>query len=150
MARLRERLGTIAMATLLLAPGAAVAGQVYSVDQMRCLSAIDRTERTAKLPPKLLGAIAMVESGRVDPVTRSAAPWPWSIDVAGVDHVFSSKRDAIAAVESARASGVQSIDVGCMQVNLMHHPDAFANLDEAFDPDATVTYAAGFLWGLHG
>ena len=32
-----------------------------------------------------------------------------------------------------------------MQVNLKHHPKAFANLNEAFDPATNVSYAAGFL-----
>jgi phytoene dehydrogenase-like protein len=40
---------------------------------------------------------------------------------------------------------MRSIDVGCMQVNLMHHPDAFANLDLAFDPQVNAAYAARFL-----
>ncbi|OYW08229.1 MAG: hypothetical protein B7Z53_05095, partial [Rhodospirillales bacterium 12-71-4] len=41
-----------------------------------------------------------------------------------------------------------SMDVGCMQVNLRHHPDAFANLEEAFDPMANARYAARFLRAL--
>ena len=39
-------------------------------------------------------------------------------------------------MQALQARGVRSIDVGCMQVNLMHHPDAFASLEEAFDPAA--------------
>lgn len=30
-----------------------------------------------------------------------------------------------------RPFGVHSINVGCMQVNLIHHPDAFTSLDHA-------------------
>lgn len=100
------------------------------------------------LPAKLLGAIGLVESGRFSPQTRTFAPWPWTINVAGVGRMFETKRDAIAAVEAAQAAGVQSIDVGCMQVNLMHHPDAFATLDQAFDPQTNTTWAAGFLTRL--
>jgi hypothetical protein len=44
-----------------------------------------------------------------------------------------------------QARGVRNIDVGCMQVNLHYHPDAFASLEEAFDPAANVAYAADFL-----
>src|SRR5690606_17964364 len=43
----------------------------------------------------------------------------------------------------------KSIDVGCMQVNLHHHPNAFATLDDAFDPQQNVAYAASFLSNLH-
>jgi hypothetical protein len=63
-------------------------------------------------------------------------------------HFYQSKADAIAAVQAARASGIQSIDVGCMQINLMHHPAAFASLDQAFDPRANAVYAADFLTAL--
>ncbi len=54
----------------------------------------------------------------------------------------------MAAVSALQARGVRSIDVGCMQVNLMHHPLAFATLDEAFDPDANAHYAGNFLNAL--
>jgi hypothetical protein len=35
-----------------------------------------------------------------------------------------------------------------MQVNLFHHPGAFATLDQAFDPRANANYAARFLNSL--
>ncbi len=48
-----------------------------------------------------------------------------------------------------QARGVRSIDVGCMQVNLMHHPDAFGSLEQAFDPTANASYAGRFLTQLY-
>ena len=54
----------------------------------------------------------------------------------------------MAAVNAHRARGARSIDVGCMQVNLLHHGDAFASLEEAFDPAANARYAAAFLQRL--
>jgi phytoene dehydrogenase-like protein len=48
-----------------------------------------------------------------------------------------------------QARGVRSIDVGCMQVNLYHHPQAFADLEQAFDPLANARYAGLFLRRLH-
>jgi soluble lytic murein transglycosylase-like protein len=44
---------------------------------------------------------------------------------------------------------VKSIDVGCLQVNLMYHPDAFATLEQAFDPRTNANYAARFLNTLY-
>ena len=43
-------------------------------------------------------------------------------------HLLSvSKADAIRAVQALQSRGViASIDVGCMQVNLVHHRQAFA------------------------
>jgi len=76
-------------------------------------------------------------------------PWPWTINAEGQGSFYDSKAQVIAAVRALQARGVRSIDVGCMQVNLMHHPDAFASLDQAFDPSANATYAAYFLNELH-
>ena len=118
-------------------------------DASLCTAAITQTEHSARLPPGLLHAIGMVESARLDPQTGHWAPWPWSINVGGIDHVYESKQAAIAAVQAAQESGIQSIDVGCMQINLKHHPLAFASLDDAFNPNINVTYAAAFLWRLH-
>jgi prepilin-type processing-associated H-X9-DG protein len=44
---------------------------------------------------------------------------------------------------------VQSIDVGCMQVNLMYHPRACRTLAQAFDPRANALYAGQFLNALY-
>ncbi len=51
-------------------------------------------------------------------------------------------------MRSLQAQGVRSIDVGCMQINLRHHPNAFADLEEAFDPVSNARYAARFLKDL--
>ena len=114
-----------------------------------CEAAIASAEAAAHLPPRLLGSIAIVESSRPDDrgVIR---PWPWTIDVQGRGQFFATKNDAIAAVAALQASGVRSVDVGCMQVNLMYHPNAFTSLDEAFDPSANARYAARFLNALYG
>lgn len=117
---------------------------------LACRGAAAAAERTHAIPPGLLWAIARAESGRWDPRRRARVAWPWTINAEGDGHFFPSKAAAIAAVRSLQASGVRSIDVGCMQVNLHHHPHAFADLDEAFDPVANATYAGQFLASLRG
>jgi len=107
------------------------------------------TERAANIPSHLMAAIARIESGRVDG-QGSVSPWPWTINVEGQGYTFDSKAAAIAAVREHQARGAKSIDVGCMQVNLMFHPNAFVSLDEAFDPMANARYAAKFLNELYG
>lgn len=114
-----------------------------------CRAAAAAAERQAGIPARLLSAIARVESGRADPETGAVTPWPWTVDAEGVGHFYPTKAEAIAAVRSMQARGVQSIDVGCMQVNLMYHPDAFASLEQAFDPMTNAAYAARFLTELH-
>jgi hypothetical protein len=114
-----------------------------------CQQAIAGTKPTARLPPNLLTAIGRVESGRMDPRDGNLKAWPWSINAEGRGYAFNSKAEAIAAVMALRARNVASVDVGCMQVNLMYHPSAFASLDEAFDPAVNVRYAAKFLGELY-
>jgi hypothetical protein len=135
---------------LLLALLATPAHAAVAVDDgALCQSAVNATEKAAHLPAQILRAISLVESGRPDPRTGAATAWPWTINVAGIGHFFANKADAIAAVQTAQFAGVQSIDVGCMQINLLHHPHAFANLDDAFDPAINARYAATFLQQLH-
>src|SRR5581483_7425522 len=62
---------------------------------------------------------------------------------------FDSAAAAITAVQGFQSGGVRSIDVGCFQINLLHHPAAFASLAAAFDPAANATAAAQFLSDLH-
>lgn len=100
------------------------------------------------MPGSLLPSIARVESGRLDGGTGRVRPWPWTINVEGTGSFFDTKEQAVAAVQGLQARGVRSIDVGCMQVNLMHHPKAFATLEDAFDPGANARYAMTFLSAL--
>jgi hypothetical protein len=114
-----------------------------------CRQAIQAAEREHRTSPGLLLAIGRVESGRADPRTGAFTPWPWTINAEGQGRHFESREEAIAAVQALQARGVRVIDVGCMQVNLHHHPQAFADLEQAFDPAANARYAALFLRRLH-
>ncbi len=113
-----------------------------------CRSAAAAAETAQHVPEAFLSAIAKVESGRSDPVTGIVGPWPWTVNAEGAGSFYASKAEAVAAVQALQARGVRSIDVGCLQVNLLHHPEAFASLDQAFDPAANAAYAAGFLVAL--
>lgn len=113
-----------------------------------CERAAARAETARGLPGGLLPALAQVESGRPD-AAGVVRPWPWTIDVDGQGQFFASKEEAVAAVRALQAGGVRSIDVGCLQVNLLHHPSAFVTLEAAFDPAANALYAARFLSDLH-
>ena len=114
-----------------------------------CRAAIAVAEHAGAIPPQLMAALGRVESGRRDPVSGVMVPWPWTINADGEGSFYDTKEQAIAAVRALQAHGVQSIDVGCMQINLLHHPGAFASLDQALDPSANTTYAARFLNELH-
>lgn len=116
---------------------------------LACRAAIARAEQDVHTPAGLLQAIGRVESGRRNPETGTSGPWPWTINAEGRGHFFPDKAAAIAAVRELQARGVRIIDVGCMQVNLHHHPRAFASLEEAFAPVSNARYAAQFLTQLY-
>lgn len=149
--RRAPRFRTAAFSLGLAAIAAASAGaQPAQTDPSAlCRAAIAQVEREAGLPSRLMQAISRVESGRraEDGATRA---WPWTINAEGRGSFFPTKAAAIAAVQALQTQGVRSIDIGCMQVNLRHHPTAFASLDEAFDPLANARYAARFLTELRG
>src|SRR3546814_8672829 len=63
----------------------------------------------------------------------------------GKVRVWPSKVAAIEEVRRLQARGIRNIDVGCRQVNLHYHPDAFASLETAVDPEANAAYAADVL-----
>jgi len=97
------------------------------------------------LPPHLLSAISKVESGRWVASRRTVSAWPWTVTSGGEGRFYATLEDALEAVQALRASGRRNIDVGCMQVNLLHHPDAFANMRAALDPAQNIAYAADLL-----
>lgn len=142
---------TLTLATLILlatsaghAEAGTLAGQSRLDPGQQCRIAIRAAERGSGIPVQLMAAIGRIESGRRG-ADGTVNPWPWSINAEGTDYVYETKEAVIAAVLALQAKGVRSIDVGCMQVNLMHHAQAFASLDQAFDPVENARYAAQFL-----
>ncbi|MBI5164354.1 MAG: transglycosylase SLT domain-containing protein [Magnetospirillum sp.] len=115
-----------------------------------CAAETARYERLYGIPPQLLDAISIVESGRWDAARRATLAWPWTITADGEGKFFPTKAEALAEVRRLKSRGVTNIDIGCMQVNLRYHPEAFSSIEDAFDPAANVAYAARFLKGLYG
>ena len=110
-----------------------------------CRQAIAAAERAHRIPTHLLAAIARVESGRRDQASGTFNPWPWTINMDGQGNFYDNKAQAVAAAVSMRPHVSRSIDVGCMQISLTNHPDAFYGMDQAFDPASNAEYGARFL-----
>jgi len=126
-------------------PGQA-AGQQPSEDAtVVCARAASQAERDWRLPTGLLAAIGIVESGRRGPTGMFPIIWPWTINAEGRGFYQPSKLAAVGMVRALQSRGARLIDVGCFQVDLFYHPDAFASLEEAFDPDANARAAARIL-----
>jgi hypothetical protein len=114
-----------------------------------CTRHLQRYETQYGIPSHLLSAIASTESGRYHDGLKIRLPWPWTINAEGKGYYFDTKEEAIAAALKLQARGIDSIDVGCMQVNIHHHPGAFVSMAQAFEPENNVAYAASFLRNLY-
>lgn len=115
----------------------------------RCAPAIAAMEQAHAIPSQRLRAVVLAESGRWDATRRRSFASPWTVTAGGQAAYFADKQAAVTEVKRLRAAKVESIDVGCMQVNLAFHPDAFDDLDTAFEPASNVAYAAIFLTRLY-
>lgn len=113
-----------------------------------CGAIAARWERAEDMPPGLLQAVALAESGRAHPAHGDARPWPWTVRSGPDSFYLPSKELALRKVRELHAAGRSNIDVGCMQINLGYHGTAFATLDDAFDPLRNVAYGARFLTQL--
>ncbi|MFA6019975.1 MAG: tetratricopeptide repeat protein [Rhodospirillales bacterium] len=136
------RLAAILLAACLISPSAFA--QTLS-GAGACNKPIAEAETRLNLPKGLLYAIATVESVYRDPQTNVRAPWPWTINAGGVGRFHPSIDEAKAAVVRELSRNVDSVDVGCMQVNLRAHPKTFSSLDLAFDPNTNVAAGADIL-----
>jgi hypothetical protein len=112
-----------------------------------CLREILLAQQRYDIPRNLLLGIGLQEAG----ISRggSFTVWPWTANSEGEGRFFDSAADAAAWVRGQQASGIASIDVGCMQINLRWHPEAFASLEDGLNPALNVDYAARMLKGLY-
>ncbi|WP_417513221.1 transglycosylase SLT domain-containing protein [Minwuia sp.] len=140
-------LPTLAALILLALPAAAntIPTDDKASQARACRDATAQTEQRYRIPAGLLGAIALVESGRSIKGVSARTAWPWTIHSQGTGRWLDTRDEAIAMVQDLKSQGVKNIDVGCMQVNLMHHPDAFKDMKSAFTPAVNADYAGKFL-----
>lgn len=118
-------------------------------DGRLCRQQTDLQGPRSGMPPNLLTALLFVESGRWDPELHQKSAWPWTVMAEGKGRMLESKQEAIAEVRRLQMRGVRNIDVGCMQINLYYHADAFDSLEEAFDPALNIAYAVDFIQALY-
>jgi len=105
-------------------------------------------ERIDNIPGGYLRAITVVETGRWDDARKASFAWPWTVTAEGEGKYYPTKAAAIRAVRDLRDRGLTNIDIGCMQINLRYHGDAFDSLAEGFEPSRNIAYAAEFLHRL--
>ncbi len=108
-------------------------------DSDLCLQAALAVATETGVPYDVLLAISVVETGRND------EPWPWTVNIGGEGHWPESKAEAVVLVDQALQTGLTNVDLGCFQLNLYWHAQAFQSVEDMLDPAKNAAYAAEFL-----
>lgn len=112
-----------------------------------CVREILRAQLRHGIPDNLLLGIGLQEAGRTH--RGELTVWPWAVNAEGEGRIFDTADAALGWIGERRAAGVTSIDVGCLQINLRWHPEAFTSARQGFDPERNADYAARFLKQLY-
>lgn len=104
-----------------------------------CEREISRAARRHGVPPQVLHAIGLTETGRRGRLS------PFALNIDGATVFAPDAAGALARFEQARAAGAKFIDLGCMQINHRFHGAAFPSVAAMLDPARNVDYAARFL-----
>lgn len=134
---------------MLIQPVQASTHDAFADNTFACMEATQKMEKEFQIKEHMLTTISSVETGRWNELEQQSLAWPWTINAQGKGQFFNTKAEAVRAVKKLQAQGVKSIDVGCMQINLSYHGEAFDSIEEAFDPENNVRYGAKFLKSLY-
>lgn len=115
------------------------------VESLKCMQLFNQFEYKYNIPLDTLHSIALKESGRPHSKHKIDIVWPWTVNIEGKGYYFNEKTEAVNFIKRKFLSGKRNIDVGCMQINLKHHPYAFSSVEDALEPINNVSYAAIFL-----
>lgn len=121
-------------------PSSSRYGRIYTADH--CEYHIREAEKQYNLPPFLLQAVALTESG------RGGRPHPHAMNIKGRSHFAdgTAEMERIVASEGGKRA---SIDVGCLQINLKWHAKRFRDWRSLLDPKFNAEYAAFHLTELY-
>ena len=107
-----------------------------------CEREMTRAAKRYDIPLGVLYAVGLTETG------KRGSLQPFAMNIEGRAHYSQNVADAVKDFQAARADGAVLIDIGCMQINQHYHGEAFASIEEMFDPRRNVDYAAAFLQQL--
>lgn len=126
----------------------ALAGSAAADPSELCRNAAEDAARDSGVPAALVRAVMTAESGRADGKGGALRPWPWALNVEGEGYWPETRNEALALIDGFLREGRTSIDIGCFQINLRWHGEAFASIEEMIDPARNAAYATRFLLDL--
>jgi hypothetical protein len=92
-------------------------------------------------------AVLRVETGEGRGEARRG--WPWSANADGRSLRFDTASEAMAFATGPAARAAGNVDLGCFQISVRWHGEAFSGPREMLDPMRNAHYAARLLSGHH-
>lgn len=123
------------------APSGIAAGYAQAWTADDCEASIRGAETKYGLPPYLLAAIAVTESGYRN------RPHPFAMNISGRQY-FATGTDEMDRIVAESGGAQASVDVGCLQINLRWHAARFRDWHSLLVPRYNAEYAALYLTEL--
>lgn len=114
-----------------------------------CEDAARYASENTGVPLSVLRAVALAETGQTKFDRNNYSSWPWTVQSGQKGHWFANQTEAIEFVQSLMAAQTTNIDIGCFQINMRWHGQAFQSVEDMFSPRGNALYAARFLQELH-
>jgi len=97
------------------------------------------------VPHQIIYAVAKVESQRYIEQIKIARPWPWTLNIEGKPYFYSTKMQAVMALEEYLRGGGRSVAVGIMQIYWRWHSEKLINPELALDPYYNIEIGTAYL-----
>lgn len=101
--------------------------------------------RAMGVPPGLLYAVALTESGQSVLSGGEFRPWPWALNIDGQGHFYPTRQHAWEALQVALTRYQTSVDIGLMQISWRYHQRSLGSTWQALDPYHNLQVAAAIL-----
>ncbi len=124
-------------------------GQAIAQPAILCEQAAQFAARETGVPLSILQAVTLAETGHTRPDATGLVAWPWAVMADLNGQWFPDQPSAIAFAKGLIEQGKSNIDIGCFQLNIRWHAEAFPNLEAMFSPQNNALYAARFLQDLY-
>ncbi|MGK2927453.1 MAG: lytic transglycosylase domain-containing protein [Lysobacterales bacterium] len=115
-----------------------------AVDAMDIPPAYRRVADEYGIPPQVLYAVALTESGLRMPGSRDHRPWPWTLNVAGKSYRYGTRNEAYVGLMQ-HLERTDLVDVGLMQVNWRYHGQKLLDQNLSLDPWFNLRVGASIL-----